>query len=101
MIDAMILSRILDAHHIPDALDHADGPVVARLVRAYRADIIIGYHHAVTAVLHLVPEMIDSRREMMHVLLRLLEKMQGKTQCAPAADSRKGADRIHSLFKKL
>ena len=101
MIDAMILSRILYAHHIPDVLNHADGPVIARLVRTDRADILVGYHHTVTAVLHLIPEMIDRRREMMHVLLRLSEKMQGKTQRAPATYSREGTDRIHSLFEKL
>ena len=101
MIDAMELSRLLDAHDISDAFHNTYCPVVAGTVRTYCAHIIIGYHHAVTAIPHLVAERIDRRREMMHVLLGLLQQMQGQTQSTPAAHSGKGADRIHRFLKKF
>jgi hypothetical protein len=62
--------------------------MVTGTVGAYRADISIAYHHALTAILHLIPQVVDSRSKVMHILLRLLEKMKSKTQSASASYSR-------------
>jgi hypothetical protein len=37
----------------------------------------------------------------MYIFLRLLQKVQGKAQSAPATDSGKGADRIYRLCEQF
>ena len=84
----MELAGILDTHHITYTLHHAYCTMIAGTVGAYRADISIAYHHALTAILYLVPQVVDSRSKVMNILLRLLEKMKSKTQSASAPHSR-------------
>jgi hypothetical protein len=97
----MILSGILYTHDIPYAFHNTDGPMVTGIVRTDRADIIIGNHTALTAVFHIIAQTDYSLSEMMHILLRLLEKMQGKAQSTSASHTRQRTDRIHCLFKKF
>jgi hypothetical protein len=63
----MILACILNAHDIPDTLDDAYGAVVTGMVGTDRTYVIVRYHHALSAILYIITEMIYRRREMMHV----------------------------------
>jgi hypothetical protein len=101
MIHTMILPCILDAHHITHVFHDTDRAAVTAAVRAYRANVIIRYHHACTAISDVVAKTVDRRCEMMDILLRLLQQMQGKTQCTPPSYARKGAYGINSLLQKL
>ena len=97
----MILPCILYAHHIADVFYHTDRTLVTGTVRADCTDIIVRDHHTVSAVLDVISEMVNSCCEMMHILLRLLEQMQGQTQGAAAAYAGKRADCVHGFFKQF
>ena len=97
----MILTGILYAHDIPDAFHDADGTAVAGAVGAYRADVAVGYHHAVAAIPDIVAEVLDGRREMMDILLRLLQQVESQSESASTAYSGKRADGVNSLCKEL
>ena len=92
VVHAVVLAGILDAHHVADALDHADGAVVTGAVRTERARFLVGNHAAFLAVADVVPEAVDGLREMVHVLLRLPEQVQGQPERAAPADARQRAD---------
>jgi hypothetical protein len=49
------------------------------------AALTIRYHHTFTAVSDIIAQTVDGGSEMVHILLRLLEQMQGKTQSTPAS----------------
>ena len=96
----MVLARVLDAHHVPDILDDTDGPVVTGPVRTYGAEFFVRNHEAFPAIPGLLPEPYKGRGKMTDILLGLPQKVQGKTQGAALAYSRKRADGTHGIFKK-
>jgi hypothetical protein len=75
--------------------------MVTRAVGAYRTHFIIRDHPALLAVLDFITHTRYSRCEMVDILRRLLQKMQGKTQCTPPSYAGKGAYGINSLLQKL
>ena len=101
MIHAVVLAGILDAHHVADALDHADGAVVTGAVRTERARFLVGNHAAFLAVADIVPEAVDGFREMMHVLLGLAKQVQGQPERAAPADARQRADGFDRIGKEF
>ena len=101
MVKSTELLSCLDAHHVPHVLNHADCVLVSRVVRTNRTNILIRNHAARAAITDIVSELVDGRREMMDVLLRLTQKVERKPERALAADARKRVDRIHGIFQKF
>ena len=75
MIYPAILTGSLNAHHIAYALDHAYSIVVTAHIGTDGADFAVGNHHAISAVMNFVRQVVYRCREMMHILSRLVEKM--------------------------
>jgi hypothetical protein len=100
MVNPVVLSRVFDAHHIPDVFYNADRTRFPRFVGADRADFLVRDHPADTAIFHLVPETVDRGGEMMDALFRLPQQMQGKPQRASLSHTGKGTDRFDSILKQ-
>jgi hypothetical protein len=100
MVDAIVLTGILDAHHITDTFHHADGSMVPRAVRTDRTDITVRNHHTMAAIPDLVTQTGDRRSKMMHVLLGLFQKMKGQSERTASSYSGKGADGIYGILQK-
>ena len=101
MVHSPVLPGVLYTHHVPDALDHADGAVVPGLVRADGAAVPVRNHHAGLAIAHIISQAVYGRGEVMYVVRRLAQKVQSQAQSAAGAHSREGADGFHSVFQQL
>ena len=101
VIYSPVLAGILYADDVPNALDYADGTMVALTVGANRTDLSVTEHHAVRAIAGFVAEPDDSVGEMMHVLGGLTQQMQRQAQGAPAAHARQGAEGVSRIRQKL
>ena len=100
MVETMVLSGILYAHDIAYVLHDADRPAVAALVRADRAFLAVGNHHAGLAVSGIVTQMVDCVSETVDVFRRLSKQMQSKAQSAPPAYSGQGADSLDCFLQQ-
>ena len=88
MIHTVVLARGLDAHHIPDILDNADGIVVPAHIPADGTFPFVRNHHAGTAIDHLLPKSPYGIGEMPDILHRLAEKMECKPERTLLSHSR-------------
>lgn len=101
VVETVVLACRLDAHHVADRLDHADGAAVAGAVGTDGADVGVRDHPALPAVFHIVPQRGNRLDEMVHVLLRLLEQVHRKTKGTPPAYARKSAYCFDCIFQQL
>jgi hypothetical protein len=92
VVHAVVLARVLDAHHVTNALHHADGGMVAGLVGTQGANLPVRDHPAFPAVADFVPEPVDGLREVMDILLRLPKEVKSQPKGAATPHPGKGAD---------
>ena len=97
----MVLTCILDAHHVADILHDTDGTVVTAGVGAYGTQPVVGDHHALRTILHLVCQTVDGVSEMVDILLWLTKEVHRKAQRAARAHSGKGAYGLHGILEEL
>ena len=97
----MVLPGIFDAHNIPDAFNHADGPVVTGPVGTDGADLVVRNHRADPAVTGLVTKVVDGGGKVVDILGRLLQKMEGKPEGAPSPNPWKRAYGINGIRQQL
>ena len=88
MIQAIVLMGVLDAHHVLDVLDNADGARVARRIAADGAHLGLADVVAHAAVAYLAAQPDDGLTKVDRLLLLLLEQVQHKPQGRLAPDSR-------------
>ena len=87
--------------------DSGTGGLTSQNLQVFDDDIMTGKstlllirnHHAVTAIAHFITQPEHSLRKMMHILLRLLQQMKGKTQSATTSYARKRTDSINCIFQ--
>jgi hypothetical protein len=87
MVDASVLARILDREQILHLLDDADGGVITACVGTDRTYVAIRQVITAMAVLHIVAETGDARRERIYDCWLHLEDVHRQAQCRAAADT--------------
>ena len=88
VVQAMVLVGILDAHHVLDILDDADGARVTRRVAADGAHLGLADVVAHLAIAYLAAHLDDRLAKVNRLLLVLLEQMQYQAQGRFAPDAR-------------
>ena len=88
MVQPVVLMGVLDAHHVLDVLDHADGACVTRRVAADGAHFGLADIVAHLAIAYLAPQLDDGLAKRYGLLLVLLEQMQHQAKRCLASDAR-------------
>ena len=100
MIQAVVLMRVFDAHHIFHILHHTDGGGITQMVGADGANLGFADVVAHFAVLNFLPELDDGFAKLACVLLVLLQQMLHKAQRRFATDAREFGKFAHSIFQQ-
>ena len=100
MIEAVVLVGVLDAHHILDILDNADGRGIARRVAADGTDLGLADVVAHLAVTDLTPQPDDGLTETDRLLLVLLEQVQHEAERCLAPDARQLGELADRRFQQ-
>ena len=87
MVEAVVLVGVLDAHHVLDVLDDADGRGVTRGVAADGAHLGLADVVAHLAVTDLAPQPDDGLAKVDGLLLVLFEQMQHQPQGGLSPDA--------------
>ena len=88
MVQPAVLMGVLDAHHVLDVLDHADGARVTRWIAADGAHL--GLADVVThlAIAYLAAHLDDRLAKVDRLLLVLLQQVQHEAERRLAPDAR-------------
>ena len=100
MVESMVLTGRLNGHDVTDALHDTNLSVVPPAVAAIGAKLPVRNHPALPAIPDLVPKTPDGVREMMDMLLGLLQQVQGQSQSAAPSHAREGRYRIDRLSQQ-
>ena len=101
MVKPVVDGGILYAHNIPYALNYAYKLSVAARGGADWTGIGIGDHIASGAIPHLTPEIHNGSPQPLHILLRQLQQVKGKTERAPSAHARQRRELLHCILQQL
>ena len=88
VVQAMVLVGVLDAHHVLDVLDDADGARVTRRVAADGTHLGLADVVAHLAIAYLAAHLDDRLAKVDRLLLVLLQQVQHESQGCLAADAR-------------
>ena len=83
----MVLVSVLDAHHILDVLNHADGAGIARRIAADGTHLGLADVVAHRAVAYLSPQLDDGLTKVDGLLLIALEQIQHEPERRFAPDA--------------
>ena len=100
VVQAMVLVGVLDAHHVLDVLDDADGRGVTRGVAADGAHLGLADVVAHLAVTDLAPQPDDGLAKVDGLLLVLLEQMQHEAQGGLSPDARQLGELADRRFQQ-